>query len=82
MLPLQQPSMPDLSGKKILILQGDQDNVIPAESTRRLTRLLQDAGAEVTVIVVKAGHGLTPRDAAAASDWLTAATASEPAETA
>ena len=81
MLPLQQPSMPDLSGKKVLILQGDQDNVIPAESTTRLTRLLQDAGAEVTVTVVKAGHGLTPRDMAAASEWLAAETTTEPAET-
>ena len=70
MLPLRNPSVSDLAGKKILILMGSRDNVIPAESTRQLIQLLQNAGAAVDAITVEAGHELTERDLTAASRWL------------
>ena len=80
MLPLQNPPLPDLEGKKILILQGRHDSVIPAESTRQLSGLLQKAGAEVTTISMEAGHELSAQDLEACSRWLSGASIQEPVE--
>lgn len=79
MLPLQNPSISDLEGKNILMLQGRHDRVIPAESSRQLFRLLQEAGASVTAISVEAGHELTAQDLEAASRWLSELSVTEPA---
>ena len=80
MLPLQNPPLPGLKGKKILILQGRHDSVIPAESTRQLSGLLQKAGAEVTTITMEAGHELSAQDLEACSRWLSGASIQEPVE--
>ena len=80
MLPLQNPALPDLQGKNILILQGRRDGVIPAHSTRELHRLLRGAGAAVTAVEVDAGHELTAQDLATAADWLAEVSAHQPAE--
>ncbi len=81
MLPLQIPPPANLVGKKILILQGRHDRVIPAESTRQLLHWLQEAGATVTGITVEAGHELTARDLEAASRWLSDLSVVQPVET-
>ena len=70
MLPLKNRELPDLHSKKILILRGLYDGVIPAESTDRLEEVLTAAGADVTVRNIDAGHEITPQDIAAISKWL------------
>jgi predicted esterase/catechol 2,3-dioxygenase-like lactoylglutathione lyase family enzyme len=70
MLPLQDPPKSDLNGKDVLILRGNYDATIPAESTERLIEALMKAGAKVEVIEIEAGHELTSHDLEAASNWL------------
>jgi predicted esterase len=70
MLPLQDPARLDLNEKEILILRGNYDGTIPAESTERLIEALIKAGAKVDVIEIEAGHELTTHDLEAASSWL------------
>ena len=71
MLPLQDPSAPDLQGKQILILRGEHDTVIPSDDTDRLVMTLQDAGANVSVQWIPAGHEITGRDLEEVTYWLT-----------
>ena len=70
MLPLQDPAAPDLEGKEILILRGDHDSVIPSESTERLVEIFKNAGANVSVRNLAAGHEITARDLQEISGWL------------
>jgi len=70
MLPLSQPPAVDLSGKKVLILRGRMDKMIPAYSTDQLIKVLTDAGAQVEVRTIAAGHGPTSSDSEVASQWL------------
>jgi len=70
MLPLQNPPLPDLHGKKILVLKGKHDAIIPSASTDRLVKTFQRAGADVTTREMDAGHEITARDVDAISEWL------------
>ena len=70
MLPLQNPPLPDLHGKQILVLKGKNDAIIPSASTDRLVKTFQRAGAEVTTREMDAGHEITARDLDAISEWL------------
>ncbi len=70
MLPLSKQKLNHLEGKEILILRGTKDQVIPAESTNLLIEALNQAGAEVTVFDIDAGHALTETDVELASRWL------------
>ena len=70
MLPLQEPLLPDLQGKPVLILRGTHDTIIPAESTDRLTGMLKKAGAAVTTRAMDAGHEITQQDIDLISGWL------------
>ena len=70
MLPLQNPSMPDLHGKQILVLKGKHDAIIPSAGTDRLVQLFQRAGANVTIREMDAGHEITARDLDEISEWL------------
>lgn len=70
MLPLKNPTMPDLQGKKILILRGARDRIIPAESTDLLVETFRSAGAELTVLTTDSGHEITSEDLDAITAWL------------
>jgi len=69
-LPLTPDPLPDLGGAPVLILSGSDDPLVSPDQRQALSRVLKGAGAEVTSIVVDAGHGLTPRDVAAATQWF------------
>jgi len=49
---------------------GNQDPIIPTSETQRLVDLLRGAGADVTIRLVNAGHGLTNNEIEIARDWL------------
>lgn len=51
-----------LAGKRVLILSGAHDPLIPREDHSRLTRQLEDAGAEVTARMLEAGHAPVSED--------------------
>lgn len=72
MVPFEPEQPPDLSGRRVLILAGAYDPIVPAASTTRLATLLRSAGAEVTEHRLPADHGLTNEDLVLAREWLAA----------
>lgn len=70
MVPLSASPQADLSGKRVLILSGAMDPIIPAENAARLAAMLQGAGAEVEHRNLPGGHGLTQTDVNLAARWL------------
>ena len=71
MMPLLNPPEANLTGKRILIVNGRYDTVIPKESTEKLRLSLEEAGGTVEVITLDAGHEIATDDIALASEWLT-----------
>ena len=72
MVPLTPAESPDLTGRQILMANGQADPMVPAENRLRLAALFREAGAQVTESLVPSGHQLTERDIATARDWLAA----------
>lgn len=70
MVPLATPPRADLAGKRVLILSGAMDPIVPEANAARLAADLTAAGAAVTHEVLPAGHGLTQADIRLARDWL------------
>ena len=70
MLPIANPPLPDLQGKKVLILRGSRDSIIPSEGTDRLVAALCAAGADVTAQTIEGGHEIMPKDIQYITDWL------------
>lgn len=70
MVPLVPETMPHLHGRPVFLAAGRLDPIVSPDETERLRRLLVQAGADVTLHWVKAGHALTPLDVEAARTWL------------
>jgi len=70
MVVLEPESLPDLTGKRVLLSAGRVDPIVPADHPPRLAALLQRAGATVTLQTHAASHGLVPADFAAVRDFL------------
>jgi predicted esterase len=70
MVPVVPDPLPVLSGRSVLILNGQRDPLVPVKETQRLASLLRTAGADVSVMMQPAGHQLTQEDIAEAKDWL------------
>ena len=60
----------DLTGQQVLLAAGKFDPIARPEMVGRLAGLLRHAGADVSVQIRAAGHGLTPDDVVAAREWL------------
>jgi phospholipase/carboxylesterase len=75
MVPLVPERLPDLSNVPVLILAGNQDPIVPASQPGALADLLGSAGAEVTLHVSEAGHGLTREDLEIGERWMQAVVA-------
>src|SRR4051812_8014769 len=58
MVPLVPASEPNLAGTRVLICSGKRDPIIPVENAERLTAMLRQAGAEVTLRIEEASHQL------------------------
>ena len=72
MVPFMPESLPDLSGKPILILAGTGDSLVRKEETERLAGLLGRAGADVALHWADANHAIASAEVAAAKEWLAA----------
>ncbi|MCX6952212.1 MAG: alpha/beta hydrolase [Verrucomicrobia bacterium] len=71
MVVLDQPARPgSLRGKRVLLLNGEFDPIVPVEHPPRLAALLQAGGADATVKFFPASHQLTSQDVSAAQAWL------------
>jgi phospholipase/carboxylesterase len=71
MVVLDQPAAPNsLNDKRVLLLNGSVDPIVPSDHPQRLAKLLRDGGARVDINIVQASHQLTRQDVAAASAWL------------
>ncbi len=71
MVVLDQPAAPhSLTGKRILLLNGNVDPIVPLDHPPRLATLLRAGDADVSQQMLPASHNLTPGDIAAAQGWL------------
>ncbi len=71
MLPYEPEQEPDLTGTEVLIAAGEGDPYSSADQVRRLTQILEQAGAAVTTAVEPgAGHGLTQNDLTRLVAWV------------
>lgn len=70
MSPFAEPPQTDLAGKRVLMLSGAMDPIIPEENAQRLARTLSSAGASVDHRVLPAGHGLSQADIGLLKGWL------------
>ena len=61
--------------KTIMKHGGRNDPIVPAKQTERLAKLLETAGAEVTVHWEEGGHAITKSEIDAASRWLSSTAA-------
>lgn len=73
MTPLSSVQPPDLAGKRVLVITGAQDPIVPAESATLLADLLRRGGAAVDHRVLPIGHGFSNLDLALSAQWLKAA---------
>lgn len=73
MLPLAEPTTGALTGKRVLMLSGAADPIVPATNAAALARALSAAGAEVTQKILPGGHGLGQLDLAQLKAWMGAA---------
>jgi predicted esterase len=70
MVPLEPDVAAVLTGTPVFLSNGRRDPIVPAAQVERLTTLLREAGANVTVAWQPAGHELTQSDITDARAWL------------
>lgn len=70
MLPFDPRPLPDLTGFPVLLLSGKDDPFVPSDQPSYFAALLGEAGADVTLEMVPAGHTLTQQDLIFAFNWL------------
>jgi phospholipase/carboxylesterase len=70
MVPFGLDSPPDLSGIPVYLAAGRSDQMVPPENTERLSQLLREAGADVTLDWQPGGHGIGPDEIQAARKWF------------
>jgi phospholipase/carboxylesterase len=70
MVPLSEQPQVDLSGKRVLMISGAMDPIIPAENSARLAESLASSGAEVRHETLPTGHGLSQTDLSLLLKWL------------
>jgi phospholipase/carboxylesterase len=71
-VPLSQTSPVDLTGKRVLILSGAMDPMMPTRRAARLASLLAGYGAIVDHRTLPSGHELSQADVTLAKQWLQA----------
>lgn len=70
MVPLKNTPQADLTGKRVLMVSGALDPIIPAENAARLASSLSGLGAEVQHETLPTGHGLSQTDLNLLVKWL------------
>jgi predicted esterase len=70
MLPYDPRPLPKLARPPVLVIAGDQDEVVPPDQPAPLVAALTEANADLTFHTLHAGHRLTAQDLAIAQEWL------------
>ena len=70
MVVLQPKQLPDLSGKRIAIISGRYDPVVPVDQPETLAAMFREAGAEVELHWLETGHQLSGADLRLAAPFL------------
>lgn len=70
MVPLSNAAPSDLTGKRVLISAGRVDPIVPADNAQSLAEMLRARGADVSLVVQQASHGLVPADLTTVKQWL------------
>lgn len=70
MTPFKPDKAIDLNGKKILMLSGLMDQIIPVENANNLANILKSNGADLDFRMKPATHGLTQSDVGDMKSWL------------
>lgn len=73
MVVLEPKALPDLRGKRLLLLSGRHDPIVPVDHPERLAAQFRTAGADVTLQWLDTGHQLTEADLKHAARFLQAA---------
>jgi phospholipase/carboxylesterase len=73
MVVLEPRALPDLRGKRLLLLSGRHDPIVPVDHPERLAAQFRTAGADVTLQWLDTGHQLTEADLKHAARFLQAA---------
>ncbi|HVU16166.1 MAG TPA: alpha/beta hydrolase [Candidatus Didemnitutus sp.] len=72
MVVLEPGSAPDLRGKRILMLNGAHDPIVPNDHPERLAAMFRSGGATVDARLAEAGHDLTTAEFAVVQRFLSA----------
>ena len=70
MVPLKNPPKAELAQKRVLMISGASDPIIPASNATLLAAMLGNAHADVQHETLPTGHNLTQNDVTLASTWL------------
>ena len=70
MVVLQPKQLPDLRGKRIAIISGRYDPIVPVDQPETLAAMFRDAGAEVELHWLESGHQLSGADLRLAGQFL------------
>jgi phospholipase/carboxylesterase len=70
MSPFAKPPQADLAGKRVQLLSGAFDPIVPADDAARLAMTLASNGASVDHRTVPTGHGLSQADIGLLRGWL------------
>jgi predicted esterase len=71
MVVLDQTAAPgSLADRRVLLLNGDHDPIVPLDHPPRLAALLQAGGAHIETRLLPASHGLVPEDITAATAFI------------
>ncbi|MGV3614621.1 MAG: alpha/beta hydrolase [Fimbriimonas sp.] len=70
MVPFSPDSLPDLSGKPILMVCGEQDPIVPMANAQTLATMFEASGAALDLHWHPGGHGLSATEMNVASAWL------------
>ncbi|PVE23832.1 hydrolase [Microvirga sp. KLBC 81] len=70
MVPLSDAPKTDLTGKRVLMVSGQMDPIIPMENSARLAAVLVSSGADVQHETLPTGHGLSQTDLQLLLKWF------------
>jgi len=70
MVPLQPESLPDLAGKPILMICGENDPMVPRFNALSLATMLETAGGMVELHWHHGGHGFGAEEMRIAAAWV------------
>ena len=72
MTPFMPRENPVLAGKRILMLSGAADPIVPAENAQKLAQLLTESGAQIVHQILPASHQMTQEDLTVTAEWFRA----------